>query len=116
MTHEEERITAYNESRAQSHAWFEGKSPAYRAFLDLEKQAFRKGALDRKTKELMALAISVVIKCEPCMEYHVREALEHGATEEEIVEALEVTFEMGGGPATVQARFALAALEHWRKK
>lgn len=116
MRNEEEKIRQYGKSRDHADAWFREKSPAYKAFLELENQAFRDGALDRKTKELMALAISVIVKCEPCMEYHVREAIEHGATEQEVLEALEVAVEMGGGPATVQARFALAALEHWSGK
>ena len=116
MPDEEKRIEEYVASRAVSHAWFREKSPAYRAFVEMEKQAFRPGALDKRTKELMALSISVIEKCEPCMEYHVREALEAGASEAQVVETLEVAIEMGGGPATVQARFARAALEYWSGK
>jgi AhpD family alkylhydroperoxidase len=116
MTDEERRIDEYVQARERAKAYFEEKSPVYRAFTELEKQAFRAGSLDRKTKELIAVAISVIVKCEPCMEHHVREALQHGATEEQILESLEVAIEMGGGPATVQARFALSAMEHYRGK
>ncbi len=114
MSDAQRKIESYQRSREKAHAYYREASPAYRAFLDLEKQAFRPGALEKRIKEMIAIAISIVVKCEPCIEYHVREALQDGATEEQILEAIEVTFEMGGGPATVQARFALEAIEHYR--
>jgi AhpD family alkylhydroperoxidase len=82
-------------------------SKTYKAFLEMEKVTFSDGALSKKIKELMASSISVVINCESCMEWHIRQAVKHGATREEVLEAVEVGMEMGGGPATVSARFAL---------
>jgi AhpD family alkylhydroperoxidase len=114
MTDEKKRIEEHVKARERARVYFEEKSPVYRAFTELETQAFREGSLDRKTKELIAVAISVIVKCEPCMEHHVREALERGATEQQVLESLEVAIEMGGGPATAQARFALSAMEHYR--
>ncbi len=102
--------------RTTADAYFKEKSPAYRAFQDLAAQAFRPGVLGSTVKELMAIAISVCVKCEPCIDHHIREALRHGASEEQVVEALEVAIEMGGGPATVQARFALECMEHSRPR
>ncbi|MFW9784966.1 MAG: carboxymuconolactone decarboxylase family protein, partial [Candidatus Heimdallarchaeota archaeon] len=58
--------------------------------------------------------ISVVINCESCMEWHIAEALKSGATEDQIIEAIEVAIEMGGGPATVTSRFALKVLEYYK--
>ena len=116
MSEEQKRIEAYQEARKKADAYYQKASPAYRAFQELAKQAFRPGALEKRVKEMIAIAISIVVKCEPCIEHHVREAMEHGATEEQIVEAIEVAFEMGGGPATVQARFALEAIEHHRTR
>jgi alkylhydroperoxidase/carboxymuconolactone decarboxylase family protein YurZ len=49
------------------------------------------------------------------MEWHIHQALESGADEKEIIEALEVGIEMSGGPGTVAARFAMEVLEHYRK-
>lgn len=89
-----------------------GAAGTWRAFLALEKAAFCGGALDRVSKELIALGISVVINCESCMEWHVHEALRAGASREQVLEALGVGIEMGGGPATVAVRFALKALEY----
>jgi len=109
----EERIRAIIEERKHANGqWMRRKSKVYRAFEDMEQHAFSSGALDRKVKELIALGISVVINCESCMEWHIRQALDSDATEEQIVEAIEVGIEMGGGPATVASRFALRALEY----
>lgn len=87
-------------------------SPTYRAFLDMEEAAFRDGRLDKRSKELVAFGISVVIDCESCMQWHLSQAQKAGASREQVLEALEVALEMGGGPATVAARFALKALEY----
>ena len=59
----------------------------------------------------MALSISIVTKCEPCIECHVQQALLQGATEEEIYETIDVSIEMGGGPAGAYARYALNAVD-----
>jgi AhpD family alkylhydroperoxidase len=87
-------------------------SRSYRAFLELEKAAYSDGALARKQKELIAVGISLIMDCESCLEWHIGKALEAGATEEQILEAIDVGIEMGGGPATVSSRFALKALEY----
>ncbi len=72
--------------------------------------------LNKKTKELMALSISIVTKCEPCMEWHLDQALKAGAKDEEIYETIDVAIEMGGGPAGAYARFVLRALEYFRER
>ncbi|MBN2289446.1 MAG: carboxymuconolactone decarboxylase family protein, partial [Candidatus Glassbacteria bacterium] len=82
-------------------------SKTYKAFLEMQKAAFSEGCLPVKTKELIAVGISVVIDCESCMQWHVEQAARAGASMREVLEAVEVGMEMGGGPATVSARFAL---------
>ncbi|MFX0081269.1 MAG: carboxymuconolactone decarboxylase family protein [Candidatus Hodarchaeota archaeon] len=89
-------------------------SKVYKSFLDLERNAFSDGDLTKVHKELIALGISIVINCESCIEWHIKEALRSGATERQIIEAIEVSIEMGGGPATVSSRFALKVLEYYR--
>jgi AhpD family alkylhydroperoxidase len=64
----------------------------------------------------MALAISIVTKCEPCIEWHMEQAILSGATEEEIFETIDVAIEMGGGPAGAYSRFALNALDYFKNK
>jgi len=86
-------------------------SKVYRAFLDMEAATYGDGALPKKTKELIAVGISVVIDCESCMQWHIEQAAKAGATQREVLEAVEVGIEMGGGPATVSARFALEVME-----
>ena len=61
------------------------------------------GELDAKTKELIALALSVQHQCDGCIASHARGAARAGATKQEVAEALGVTFLMNGGPATVYA-------------
>jgi AhpD family alkylhydroperoxidase len=87
------------------------KSRVYLAFLELEKAAFSDGDLPKKIKELIAVGISVVVDCESCMQWHIQQAANAGASMEEVLEAVEVGIEMGGGPATVSARFALEVME-----
>ena len=73
----------------------------YAAFAGLHKEAMAAGALETKTKELIALAIVVVEQCDGCIAAHARGAARAGATTEEVAEAIGVTFLMAGGPATV---------------
>jgi AhpD family alkylhydroperoxidase len=87
------------------------KSKTYAAFLEMERAAYSDGALPRKAKELIAVGISVVIDCQSCMQWHIEQAAAQGATRQEILEAVEVGMEMGGGPATVSARFALEVMD-----
>jgi AhpD family alkylhydroperoxidase len=77
----------------------------------MEKRTYSNGSLPKKTKELIAVGISVTINCESCMQWHIEQAAESGATKEEILEAVEVGIEMGGGPATVSSRFALDVMK-----
>ena len=85
-------------------------SKVYRAFLAMEAAAFDDGTLSKKHKELIAVGISVVIDCESCMQWHIEQAAAAGASQKEVLEAVEVGIEMGGGPATVSARFALEVM------
>ncbi len=73
------------------------------------------GAITKKNKELIAIGISVVTNCESCMEWHIKQALDSGASQDEILEAVEVGIEMSGGPGTVAARFAMNVLEYYKK-
>ena len=87
------------------------KSKVYQAFVDMEQATFQDGALAKKHKELIAIGISVHINCESCMQWHIEQAAKSGASYEEVLEAVEVGIEMGGGPATVSARFALQVMD-----
>jgi AhpD family alkylhydroperoxidase len=79
----------------------------------LHKEALADGTLSVKTKELIALAIAVAVRCDGCVAYHVHDALQAGATRPEILEALGVAVLMGGGPALMYSAEALDALEQF---
>ena len=77
----------------------------------MENATYGDGALPKKTKELIAIGISVVLDCESCMQWHIEQAAKDGADEREILEAIEVGMEMACGRATVSARFALEVMD-----
>ena len=86
-------------------------SKVYKAFLGMEEAAFSNHRLPKKQRELIAVGISVVIDCESCMQWHIEQAAASGATFDEVLAAVEVGMEMGGGPATASARFALEVMD-----
>lgn len=73
----------------------------FRGFGELHDAAFAAGALDSRTKELIALAIAVVEGCDGCIASHAQAAAQAGASRQEAAEAIGVTFLMHGGPATI---------------
>ena len=82
-------------------------------FEKFHRTAGATNALDRKTKELMALAISVTHGCDDCIAHHVHDAIEAGATREEFSDALSVAVLMGGGPGMIYASHAIDAVDQF---
>lgn len=68
------------------------------------KYYYRESALSTKYKELIAIGISVAVRCSPCLAYHVNEAVKHGASREEVYDAAAIGMEFGGGPSYVIVR------------
>ena len=85
------------------------------AFSRLHNAAAAPGALDTKTKELIALAIGVAARCDGCIAFHTHDVLEAGASEQEILDALGVAILMGGGPSVMYATHVLEAMEDFRE-
>lgn len=83
------------------------------AFGSLHEKALASGALSSQTKELIALAVSIAVRCDGCIAYHVHDALEAGAGRKEIAEAIGVAVMMGGGPAVVYGAQAHEALRQF---
>ncbi len=83
------------------------------AFNGLAAAATKDGALDKKTKELIALAIGVSQRCDGCIGFHMRALVRLGATRAEVEEALGMAVYMGGGPALMYAADAVAAFEQF---
>ena|SRR5690349_15292090 len=82
-------------------------------FGTLSRAAQGRGTLDRKMKELIALAIAVSGRCDACIAYHARGALRAGVSRQELGEALAVAIQMGGGPAVNSAADALRAFDEF---
>ncbi len=82
-------------------------------FNALSAVALRDGVLSEKTKELMALCLSVAGHCDACIGFHVRTLVRLGVTRAELEEALGVCVYMGGGPSLMYAADALAAFEQY---
>jgi AhpD family alkylhydroperoxidase len=80
-------------------------------FNALARSATRSGALDTKTKELIALALGVGVRCDACIGFHMQSLVRLGATRAEIEEALGMAVYMGGGPSLMYAADALLAYE-----
>jgi AhpD family alkylhydroperoxidase len=82
-------------------------------FSAMAQAATKAGALDRKTKELIALAIGVATRCDGCIGFHTEALARLGATRLEVEEALGMAIYMGGGPSLMYAADALAAFEQF---
>ncbi len=86
----------------------------FTGFSALHDAALVDGALDTKTKELIALALAVSQECDGCIAAHARAAVAHGATLAEAAEAIGVVILMNGGPATVYGPRAFAAVQEFQ--
>ena len=85
----------------------------YAGYKQLHDSALAAGALDVRTKELIALAVAVSKECDGCIAAHAHAAVLHGAIPAEAAEAIGVTFLMNGGPATVYGARAFAAFQEF---
>ncbi|MES2631389.1 MAG: carboxymuconolactone decarboxylase family protein [Pseudomonadota bacterium] len=84
-----------------------------KSFSELGRAAMADGALDMKTKELMALALGVAAHCDACIGYHMKTLVKLGATRQEVDETLGVAVYMGGGPSLMYAANAIAAFDEF---
>lgn len=82
-----------------------------KGFGDLANAATKDGVLDKKTKELIALALGVAARCDGCLGFHTQALARLGATRQEVIETLSMATYMGGGPSLMYAADALSAFE-----
>ncbi|MDR1064510.1 MAG: carboxymuconolactone decarboxylase family protein [Azoarcus sp.] len=87
-----------------------------KSFQEVGAAAIADGALDAKTKELVALALGVAARCEACVAFHARALSKLGATRAEVAETLGVAIQMGGGPSVMWATEAMAAFDEFSAK
>jgi len=84
-----------------------------RGFSALAQAATRDGALDKKSKELIAMALSVAARCDPCVGFHAEALVKLGCSRAEFEDMLGMCVYMGGGPALMYAAHALQAFEEF---
>jgi len=91
--------------RTENRERMEKEAPnLYNGFNELMKHYYKRGVLERKYKELMAVAAAVATRCVPCLANHANNAIVSGATREEVLEAAAIGVEFGGGPSFVVIR------------
>lgn len=91
-----------------------GDNLGIKRFFNLDTAAYRDGALPGRTKELLGLVSSMVLRCNDCIDYHLERAVQAGWREEEIVEAMQVALIVGGSIVIPHLRHAFATLEALR--
>lgn len=82
-------------------------------FSALSQAAMKDGVLNKKTKELIALALGIAARCDGCIGFHVKALISLGVTREELLEVLGMATYMGGGPSLMYAADALRAFEEF---
>ncbi len=87
-----------------------------KGFSAMAQAAGRDGALDKKTKELLALALGVAAHCDGCIGFHAEALVKLGATRQEVEEVLGMAVYMGGGPSLMFAADAIAAFEQFQER
>jgi AhpD family alkylhydroperoxidase len=92
----------------------QGIPETMQGFSSLARAATKPGALDTKTKELIALAIGVATRCDGCIGFHMDALVKLGASREEVQECLGMAVYMGGGPSVMYAADAMLAFEQFR--
>ncbi|OPZ76519.1 MAG: Carboxymuconolactone decarboxylase family protein [Alphaproteobacteria bacterium ADurb.Bin438] len=92
-------------------------SEEYRSFGALAKNTLKDGtAIPPKTKEMIAIALGIAARCNPCIVHHVKLGIQHGLTREEMVEVINISILMGGGPSSMYGAAALACYDEFSVK
>lgn len=93
-----------------------GAPEVMKAFSAMAASATSAGALDTKTKELLALGIAVAIRCDGCVAFHAEAAVRRGASREEVMETMGMAIYMGAGPSLMYAAQAVEAFDQFAAK
>lgn len=88
-----------------------GTPDVMKSFSAMAQASLKTNALDTKTKELIALAIGVATRCDDCIAFHTKAAIDQGASREEVMETLGLAIYMGAGPSVMYASHAVEAFD-----
>ena len=112
MSAEHDRVKAFTDFRQRMNERILAEpNQVVRRFFALDTQTYQAGALDVKTKELMGLTASMVLRCDDCISYHVAQCKEAGVTREEMFEAFSVGLVVGGSIVIPHLRRAVDFLD-----
>ncbi|KPJ98554.1 MAG: carboxymuconolactone decarboxylase family protein [Gemmatimonadota bacterium] len=112
MSEAHQRLDAFRHFREKMNAAIhEAGNLTINRFFALDARAYEAGALAAKTKELMGLTASMVLRCDDCITYHLIRCREEGATDDELFEAFSVALVVGGSIVIPHLRRAVATLE-----
>ena len=105
---------AYLSTASQNLASYRKAAPcAAKGFGALSQSALVDGVIELKQKELMCIAIGIAKQCDDCIGFHVKAAIQTGATREELAETISVAIYMGGGPSFMYGAKALEAFDQF---
>lgn len=93
-----------------------GGNLGIKRFFALDNQAYEKGALDVRTKELLGLVASMVLRCNDCITYHVIRCVQEGVSDEQLFEALNIALIVGGSITIPHIRRAVETMDQCREK
>lgn len=109
-------LKAFNEYRRRmNERILGGGNLEIKRFWALDGRAYEEGALDTKTKELLGLATSMVLKCDDCVTYHIVRCVQLGVTDAELLEALNVALVVGGSITIPHIRRAVESMDECRE-
>ncbi len=90
-----------------------GAPEAMKGFSAMAKAATAEGALDARTKELIALALGIAARCDGCLAFHAKAVVDLGGTREQVMETIAMSVYMGGGPSLMYGALALEAYDQF---
>lgn len=112
-----DRMEAFNEYRARmNERIFEIEHRGIKRFFNLDTACYAEGALPAKTKELLGLVASMVLRCNDCIDYHVEQCIQAGYTDEELWDAMNVALIVGGSIVIPHLRHAVESVDLLRKR
>ncbi|MGS2726896.1 carboxymuconolactone decarboxylase family protein [Psychroserpens sp. BH13MA-6] len=104
-------VSEFNAYRSKmNEAILADNNKVIKRIFNLDTNAFTEGALDKKTKELLGLVASMVLRCDDCVKYHLEASYKAGLSKEEVVEALSIANLIGG---TIVIPHLRRAYEYW---
>ena len=89
---------------------------AVKRFFGIDTLTYETGALDRKTKEMLGLSASMVLRCDDCITYHLLQCKELGVTDPELYDIFSVSLVVGGSVVVPHLRRAVGVLEEWHER